>query len=141
MNKKQWKKKTEEKNRFIKNQEMGGNCLEARALVDFCAKKAAERKAVNILSMDLSQLSLVCDYFLILSANNKRHCQAIAEFLRGELAGAGAAPLRMEGYSEGGWILLDCGSVVIHIFLEEERRYYNLERLWGDAALEYYTPE
>ena len=115
--------------------------MEARELVDFCAKKAAERKAADILCMDLSKLSLVCDYFLLLSANNKRHCQAIADFLREELAKAGEAPLRVEGYSGGGWILLDCGSVVIHVFQEEERRYYNLERLWGDAALERYSSD
>jgi ribosome-associated protein len=47
----------------------------------------------------------------------------------------------MEGYKEGGWILLDCGNIVIHVFLEEERRYYNLERLWGDAVLEHHTPK
>jgi ribosome-associated protein len=120
---------------------MEGNCLESRVLVDFCIKKAVEKKAADILSMDLQKLSLVCDYFLLLSANNRRHCQAIADFLREELARAGEAPLRVEGYKEGGWILLDCGSVVIHVFLETERRYYNLERLWGDATLERYLPE
>ena len=115
--------------------------MESRALLEFCVKKAVERKAADILSMDLSKLSLVCDYFLLLSANNKRHCQAIADFLREELAPAGSPPLRVEGYSEGGWILLDCGGVVIHIFQEEQRRYYNLERLWGDAVLEHHAPE
>jgi ribosome-associated protein len=103
--------------------------------------KAAERKAVDILSMDLSKLSLICDYFLLLSANNKRHCQAIANFLREELVKAGEVPLRVEGYTDGSWILLDCGSVVIHVFQGEERRYYNLERLWGDAVIEYYSQE
>jgi len=115
--------------------------LESRALLDYCIKMAAERKAADILSMDLSKLSLICDYFLLLSANNKRHCQAIADHLREELAGAGAPPLRVEGYNEGGWILLDCGGVVIHIFQEEERRYYNLERLWGDALIERHNPD
>ncbi|MCL1905974.1 MAG: ribosome silencing factor [Clostridiales bacterium] len=115
--------------------------MESRELLDFCVEKAAERKAVDILSMDLGKLSLVCDYFLLLSANNKRHCQAIADFLREELTRVGEAPLRVEGYSEGGWILLDCCGVVIHIFQEEERRYYNLERLWGDAEAEHHLPE
>jgi ribosome-associated protein len=118
-----------------------GNCLESRALLDFCVKKAAERKAADILSMDISKLSLVCDYFLLLSTNNKRHCQSIADFLREELTKEGEAPLRVEGYSGGCWILLDCGQLVIHVFLEEERRYYNLERLWGDAAFERHSPE
>jgi len=108
-------------------------------MLDFCVNKAIERKATDILSMDISKLSLVCDYFLLLSANNKRHSQAIADFLRDELTKAGEAPLRIEGYDGGGWILLDCGSLVIHVFLEEERRYYNLERLWGDAVLERFS--
>ena len=115
--------------------------MESRELLDFCVKKAAERKAADILSMDLSKLSLVCDYFLLLSTNNKRHCQAIADFLREELTKAGETPLRVEGYHEGGWILLDCGSVVVHVFHEEERRYYNLERLWGDAVIEHHAPK
>lgn len=115
--------------------------MESQDLVDFCVKKAVERKAVDILSMDLSKLSLVCDYFVLLSANNKRHCQAIADFLREELAKVGEALLRVEGYKEGSWILLDCGSVVIHVFQEEERRYYNLERLWGDASFQHHSSE
>jgi ribosome-associated protein len=115
--------------------------LESRELLDFCVKRAVERKAVDILSMDISKLSLVCDYFLLLSATNKRHCQAIADFLREELAKIGEAPLRLEGHGGGSWILLDCGILVIHVFQEEERRYYNLERLWGDAVFERYASE
>ena len=113
--------------------------MESRELVDFCIKKAVERKAVDILSMNLHKLSLICDYFLLLGANNKRHSQAIADFLSEELSKADHAPLHVEGYAGGGWILLDCGSVVIHIFQEEERRYYNLERLWGDATVEHHS--
>jgi ribosome-associated protein len=124
---------------FFKKSKTGGIYLEPQALLDFCIKKAAERKAADILSMDLSKLSLICDYFLLLSASNKRHCQAIADYLREELTKAGETLLRMEGYAGGGWILLDCGSVVIHVFQEEERRYYNLERLWGDAIVEKYS--
>ncbi|MCL1816676.1 MAG: ribosome silencing factor [Clostridiales bacterium] len=112
--------------------------MESRKLLEFCIDKAMERKAAEITSMDLSQLSLICDYFLLLSANNKRHCQAIADSLREELSHVGAAPLRIEGYRDAGWVLLDCGSVVVHVFQQEERHYYNLERLWGDAIIEHH---
>ena len=113
--------------------------MEPMELLELCVKIAADSKAMNMISMDLNKLSVVCDYFLIVSASNKRHCQAIAEKLREELKKAGSAPLRIEGYSEGGWILLDCGSVVVHVFQDEERRYYNLERLWGDAEIKEYS--
>lgn len=110
--------------------------MKSEALLRFCVEKASEKKAQNILSMDLSSLSLICDYFLLLTATNSRQCQAIADFLSEELALAGEAPLRVEGYAEGRWVLLDCNSVVVHIFQEDERQYYNLERLWGDAPVE-----
>lgn len=110
--------------------------MEAKDLLRFCVEKGIEKKAKDVLSMDVSQLSLICDYFLLLTAANKRQCQAIADFISEELKAVGEAPLRVEGYAEGRWILLDCNSVVAHIFQEEERQYYNLERLWGDAPQE-----
>ncbi|MCL2496196.1 MAG: ribosome silencing factor [Clostridiales bacterium] len=113
--------------------------LESQTLLRFCAEKALEKKARDVLGMDLSGLSLICDYFLLMTVTNSRQCQAIADFIREELGKVNQAPLRQEGYSEGRWLLLDCSSVIVHIFQDEERKYYNLERLWGDAPLEYFS--
>lgn len=115
--------------------------MNAEELLRFCVEKSLDKKALDILSMDLSSLSLVCDYFLLLTATNSRQCQAIADYLSEELKAAGEAPLRVEGYAEGRWVLLDGGSVVVHIFLAEERKYYNLERLWGDAPTQSFSTQ
>ena len=113
--------------------------MESQTLLRFCVEKALEKKARDILAMDLGGLSLICDYFLLATATNSRQCQAIADHISEELAKVNQAPLRQEGYAEGRWILLDCNSVIVHIFQEEERKYYNLERLWGDAPVEHFS--
>ena len=107
--------------------------LEAHELLAFCVDKAVEKKAKNIISLELKDLTLICDYFLLMTADNTRQAQAIADFLEEELEAIDEKPRHIEGYDAGRWVLLDCSAVVVHIFLEEEREYYNLERLWGDA--------
>ena len=79
------------------------------------------------------QPDTIADYFLLRTAANSRQAKAIADYLLEENE---QKPLRMEGYQEGRWILLDYGALIVHIFQEEEREYYNLERLWGDAEKE-----
>ena len=107
--------------------------MDSLQLLQFCTDKAREKKAFDMLTIDLRELSLVCDYFLLMTASSSRQAQAIGDFLSAELKTVGYAPLRVEGQREGRWVLLDCGNVVVHVFQEEERQYYNLERLWGDA--------
>ena len=103
-----------------------------------CIELAQEKKGRDIISLKLKGLTVICDYFLVVSATNTRQAQSICDNIEEKMKECGNAPLRIEGYREGKWILLDFGSIVIHIFLEEEREYYNLERLWGDAErLEY----
>lgn len=97
------------------------------------AQSAAEKKAVDVVILDLQNISLIADYFVIASATNKVQVQAIAKGVEDGLRDLGTGLLRKEGYREGKWILLDYGSVVVHVFLEEERKYYDLERLWRDA--------
>lgn len=107
--------------------------ITAEALLQQCAELAAAKKAHDIVSLKLAGLTLICDYFLLASASNTRQAQAICDHIEIEMKAAGYPPLRIEGYREGRWILIDFGMVVVHIFLDEEREYYNLERLWGDA--------
>lgn len=107
--------------------------LTAEALLEKLVKLAGDKKAQDIVSLKLQGLTLICDYFLIASATNTRQTQAICDNIEETMKHDGQAPLRIEGYRDGRWILIDFGSVVVHIFLQEEREYYNLERLWGDA--------
>lgn len=89
-----------------------------------------DKKARDISVLDLNQVSLVADYFVICTGNSSIQAKAICDNIEDEL---GQAPLRKEGYKDANWILLDYNYVVVHIFQEETRNFYDLERLWGDA--------
>ena len=102
----------------------------ARLIVDLITDKKGE----NIVLMDLREVSLIADYFVIGSANNERLLNAIVEHLREEIKNqTGAYPLRIEGRGDSGWVLMDYSDVVVHIFAPEVRSYYDLEGLWADA--------
>ncbi len=95
---------------------------------------ADDKKAEDIVAMDLTGLSDVCDYFVICSAGNPRMLSAIVDEVEERIKkNAGLDPLSHEGRAGATWVLLDYGSVVVHAFLPEAREYYRLERLWGDA--------
>lgn len=83
--------------------------------------------------LDVSGLSGVTDYFVIASADNRVQLRAMADETKDRLLKQGIRARHIEGYDETGWVLMDCGDVVIHYFLEERREFYGLERLWGDA--------
>ena len=83
--------------------------------------------------LDVQGLSSVTDYFLVCSGKSTTHMETITDAIRAELKSDGVRPLHAEGVAESGWILLDYGDVLMHVFLEETRTYYALERLWGDA--------
>lgn len=92
-----------------------------------------EKKAREIVLLEMGKLTLIADYFLICSGSSRIQTQALCVHLKDNLLDGGYPLLRLEGYQEGKWILLDYGELIIHIFLPEERSFYNLERLWGSA--------
>lgn len=100
------------------------------------AKAADEKKAEDIVALNMQGISLVTDYFLICHGNSDKQVQAIAREIKDRADKNGIDVRRMEGYEEGRWVLIDLGDVVAHVFHQEERGYYNLERLWGDAPME-----
>ncbi len=102
-------------------------------LPEIVANAASEKKARNIIIMDMQGVSPVTDYFIICSAHSTIQVKAIADNIEEKLEKNGIKPLHKEGYREARWILLDYGSCVAHIFVEDDRLFYNLERLWGDA--------
>ncbi len=91
------------------------------------------KKALDVTVLDISALSSVADAFIVASAYSRLAVQALADGVREAARAAGERPLRSEGESEGRWICLDFGDIVVHLFLDEVRRYFDLERLWGDA--------
>ena len=103
-----------------------------------CVELAEEKKGRDIVSLNLSGLTLICDYFLIVTAANTRQAQSICDQIEQGMKEDGLQPLRIEGYRDSRWILIDLGSVVVHIFLAEEREFYDLEHLWGEAERRQY---
>lgn len=102
-------------------------------LPELAAAAASDKKARDIVILDMDGVSLVADHFVICSANSTTQVQAIADNVEEKLEAAGIKLLRKEGYREARWILMDYGACVVHIFVEDDRRFYSLERLWGDA--------
>jgi len=95
---------------------------------------ALDRKAEDLKVLQLGKLSGFTDYFLICTGRNERQVQAIIDAIDEALRKVGARPLHSEGYNHARWVLLDYGGeMVIHVFHEETRRFYGLERLWADA--------
>jgi len=101
--------------------------------VKVAARAAEEKKAQGVLVLRLSAITEFTDYFVICAGNSTRQTQAIADAVIEELKLIKTRPLHTEGYNNAEWILIDYGAFVVHIFTEESRSFYDLERLWRDA--------
>ena len=107
--------------------------LDGAALADACARVASAGKGEDVVVLAVRTLSSFTDYFVILSGRSTRHVQALAESMENELRSKRISTSRAEGLTEGKWVLLDFGDVVVHIFYHEQRSFYDLEGLWHDA--------
>ena len=96
---------------------------------------AEQKKGEQVVVLDMRDVTLIADYFVIVSAMNVTQVESIADAIQDAMHARGMDRLNSVGKLRAHWVLLDYGSVVVHIFTEPERQYYNLERLWGDAAV------
>src|SRR6266404_6046194 len=94
---------------------------------------ASEKKAIDLVVLDLREIASFTDYFVITSGANERQVQAISDEVFETLKKAGTPPARIEGYKTAEWILLDFGDFVFHVFDEKARKFYDLERLWRES--------
>jgi ribosome-associated protein len=97
------------------------------------AEAALDRKAQELVALDVSELTSYADTFIITTATSDRHARAIADAICEAESASGSKPLGVEGYDEARWVLIDLGDVIVHVFLDEVRAAYDLERLWSDA--------
>lgn len=107
--------------------------LDTASRVREAVAAADDRKAIDLKVLHLEKVSDFTDYFLICSGGSERQVQAIADAVQERMRGDKVRPLHIEGYNRAQWVLLDYGDFVVHVFQEEPRHFYSLERLWGDA--------
>ncbi len=105
------------------------------------AKFADDKKAHNICILCMEELTIVTDYFVIVSASSSTQVKAICDNVEDRLAEENIKLLHKEGIDNSQWVLLDYGDIVVHIFLDEVREFYDLEALWSDAQVEHYIGE
>lgn len=103
-------------------------------MVKLAVTALEDKKAVDIRVLDIEEISTIADYFIIASGANRNQVQAMADQVEETLGKAGFEPKSVEGYRNANWILLDYGDVVLHIFDEENRLFYDLERIWRDGT-------
>lgn len=92
-----------------------------------------DKKGVNISIIDISEISTIADYFIIAGSNNENQVKALADNVEEQLYKAECTPNHIEGYSNANWILMDFNDIIVHVFNEEDRLFYDLERIWRDG--------
>jgi len=107
--------------------------LEPRDYALLAAEAASDKKATDLVVLEVGPMLVITDYFVIASGSNDRQVHAIAEGVERRLREAGLRAVGHEGEREAKWILLDFGEIVVHVFQPEEREFYRLEKLWGDV--------
>jgi len=108
--------------------------------VQSCAQILSEKKAQDVVILDVRTLSSFADYFIICSGGSRRQVVALAQHLEEALGRGGIKPLGIEGLAEGQWVLLDYNEIIVHIFYQPVREFYDLEGLWADAPRQLLEP-
>ena len=109
--------------------------MESKEIVKTAYKVLDEKKAVDIKIIDISKVSVIADYFIIAGATNDRQVKALADNVEETLGRAGCEPKSIEGYANANWILMDYRDVIIHVFNQEQRLFYDLERIWTEGKI------
>lgn len=112
-----------------------GMTVNPEQLMNLVVDAAEDKKAINVVALDLQEISLVADYFVICNGNSETQVQAIATEIRKKADQHGVTVRGLEGYDTARWVLVDLGDVVVHVFHRDDREYYNIERLWSDARV------
>ena len=112
---------------------MGAEKMEAKVAARIAYQALEDKKGEDIKIIDISNVSVLADYFISANGNNKNQVQALVDNVQEELDKVGVQVKQVEGYRMGNWILLDYGDIIIHVFSKEDRLFYDLERIWRDG--------
>lgn len=107
--------------------------LDSREKAILLSRFALEKKAYDLVLMEVRQVTSIADYFIVCSGRSDRQVQSIAQGIEEKLAEVDVLPLSIEGYTRGQWVLMDFSDVIVHIFYQPLRQFYDLEGLWADA--------
>ncbi len=108
--------------------------MDSKEMVKIAINALEEKKAENIRVIDISKVSVLADYFIIAEGKNRNQIQALTDSVEKDLGKAGAVPKQIEGYESANWILMDYADIIVHIFDNENRLFYDLERIWRDGV-------
>lgn len=109
--------------------------MDSREMARIAVKALEEKKGEDIRIIDISNVSVIADYFIIANGTNTNQVQTLADNVQEELFKAGVATKQMEGYNTASWILMDFNDIIVHVFSQEDRLFYDLERIWRDGTL------
>lgn len=107
--------------------------MDSETIIKLVIEALHEKKAQDVKAIDISELTTIAEYFIVCSGTSTTHIKTLADHVEDKLGERNARCLRREGYNSARWILMDYGDIVVHIFLEEDREFYGLERLWQDG--------
>lgn len=105
----------------------------SKKMVKVAVAALEDKKGENIRVIDISKVTVIADYFIIVNGSNINQVQALVDNVQDALYKAGFETNRIEGYNEGSWVLLDYNDIIIHVFSKEDRLFYDLERIWRDG--------
>jgi ribosome-associated protein len=109
--------------------------LDSKLAISIACNAAENKQAIDIKVLDIKDISPIADYFIICSGNSSTQVKAIADEIEDKLTESGFPISHREGYDTARWILLDFGDIIIHVFHNEDREFYDIERLWADAEV------
>ncbi|MCL1820522.1 MAG: ribosome silencing factor [Oscillospiraceae bacterium] len=109
--------------------------MQPREIAVFAADTLDAKKGIDVKLLEVTEITVLADYFVVSTATSSTHLQALTDELEFKLKERGIMPRNIEGHKAGGWILMDYGTVIVHVFTQEAREFYALERLWSDAVV------
>ena len=109
--------------------------MESRELAKIAYNALDEKKGINISIIDISEISTLADYFIIAGGNNENQVKALANSVEEEMYKVDCKPKHIEGFDNANWILMDFSDIIVHVFNEEDRLFYDLERIWRDGTV------